>query len=403
MTLLSEQQLRERVERLAELDRESCSEGEREGARLLARELESLGAFVSTEAERAHGTYWWPIGLATAAAAAAGARGGRSAALVGALAAAAVADDVSAGPHVLRRALLRRRTTVNVSAELGDPDAPQKVVFVAHHDSAHSGLVFHPGLPRALMRRFKFLRRAETTPPTMWGAVYGPLVMALGSLVSSRKLRRCGTCVSAGYAVAMADIGLRRAVPAANDNASGVAALLSLAHSLAADPPAGVRAILLFPGSEESFMEGMRAWTRRHLAHLPRESTCFVCLDTVGSPRLLLLEGEGMLRMNEYPKDFLAFVRSCAEEAGIDEVLGLRFRNATDALIALKAGYRTAMIGSVDEFKIPTNYHWPTDTPERLDYSTVDDAARLCRRIVERLSARAPAASPVGERAYAAR
>src|SRR5205085_442191 len=201
VTLLSEQQLRERVERLAELDRESCSEGEREGARLIAAELESLGAFVWAEVERAHGTYWWPIGLATAAAAAAGARGGRFAALVGALAAAAVADDVSAGPHVLRRALLRRRTTVNVSAELGDPDAPQKVVFVAHHDAAHSGLVFHPGLPRALMRRFKFLRRAETTPPTMWGAVCGPLAMALGSLVSSPKLRRRGACVSAGCAV----------------------------------------------------------------------------------------------------------------------------------------------------------------------------------------------------------
>ena len=40
----------------------------------------------------------------------------------------------------------------------------------------------------------------------------------------------------------------------------------------------------------------------------------------------------------------------------------LRLRNATDGLIALRAGYPTVTLGSVDEFKIPTNYHWPTDT-----------------------------------------
>ena len=218
----------------------------------------------------------------------------------------------------------------------------------------------------------------------------------------SRALRLAGSAVSAGYAAAMADIGLRSTVPAANDNASGVAALLSLAHWLSEAPPPGVRVILLFPGSEESFMEGMRAWARRHFARLPRESTCFVCVDTVGSPQLLLLEGEGMLRMNEYPKDFLAFIRSCADEAGVRQVPNLRFRNATDGLIPLKAGYRTAMVGSVDEFKIPTNYHWPTDTPDRVDYSTVDDAARLCRRIVERLAPRSPVAG-AGAQAYAAR
>jgi hypothetical protein len=65
----------------------------------------------------------------------------------------------------------------------------------------------------------------------------------------------------------------------------------------------------------------------------------------------------------------------------------LRFRNATDGLIAMKAGYRTAMVGSVDRYKIPTDYHWPTDTPDRVDYGTVSDSVRLCRRAIERLDA----------------
>jgi Zn-dependent M28 family amino/carboxypeptidase len=184
----------------------------------------------------------------------------------------------------------------------------------------------------------------------------------------------------------MADIGARPVVPAANDNATGVAALLSLARSLAADPPEGVRVILLFTGSEESILEGMVAWARRHLAALSPETTDVICVDTVGSPYLLLLEGEGMLRMREYEKSFLAFLRGCAGDEGIELRGNLRLRNATDGFVTMKAGYRTAMLGSVDQLKMPTNYHWPTDTADRVDYGTVADAARLCRRAVDRLA-----------------
>ena len=85
-----------------------------------------------------------------------------------------------------------------------------------------------------------------------------------------------------------------------------MAVLLSLAHSLRDEPIPGVRVILLSAGSEESFMEGMQAFARRHFADLPRERTTFVCVDTVGSPHLLALEGEGMVWMNDYPEDVLA-------------------------------------------------------------------------------------------------
>ena len=104
-----------------------------------------------------------------------------------------------------------------------------------------------------------------------------------------------------------------------------------------------------------------------------------MCVDTVGSPHLLALEGEGMVWMNEYPKDFLGRGQAVADELGIVLWPNLRLRNATDGLIALRAGYPTVTFGSVDEFKIPTNYHWPTDTADRVDYGTVADMARLAR------------------------
>lgn len=385
--LLGIPELRERVERLAALERGSATAGELAAAELIAAELAGLGLPVRRERESVHGGYWLPIGITAAAGVAAAALGGRRGALLGALAAAAAADDVDAGPHVLRRIALPKRTTTNLTVELGAAEAARTVVVAAHYDAAHSGLVFHPELPRAVLRRLpRLAERAKTTPPTMWGAVAGPALAALGSLARSSGLRVAGAAISAGYAAAMADIGLRRVVPGANDNATGVAALLSLAHWLAADPPRGIRVLLVFTGSEESLLEGMQAWGRRHFPRLPRDRTRVICLDTVGSPHLLALEAEGMLRMRRYSRDLLELLHECARELGIFVYPGLRFRNSTDATVALRAGYPALMLGSVDEYKIPTDYHWPTDTPDRVRYESVADAARLVRAAILRLA-----------------
>jgi len=367
MALLTEDELRQRVERLAAIERESGSDGELEAAKVIADELGGR-----LEPERVHGTYWWPVGILMALAGLTRSR------LVGLFAGIAVIDDITGGRQWFRRTFLPKRETANVVAEFGEGD--DTVVVVAHHDAAHSGLVFHPELPRAVLRRFpKLAENADTTPGTMWGAVAGPLLIALG-------FKRLGAFLCAGYAAAMADIGLRKVVPGANDNLTGVAVLLSLAREL---PIPGVRVILVSTCSEESFMEGMQAFGRRHFPELPRERTTFICVDTVGSPNLLALEGEGMVWMNEYPKDLIERAHALAGELGIELLGDLRLRNATDGLIALRAGYPTITFGSVDEFKIPTNYHWPTDTADRVDYGTVADMARLTRELIVRASPRA--------------
>src|SRR4051812_35843148 len=131
--------LRETIEHLAALDRPSASPGEREAAAWIRAHLEDAGAVARVEAERAHGTYWVPLGLLTGAAGVAGLLAGARprlrplAAVVGAAAAAGIADDVSAGPHLLRRALPRHETH-NVVAEAGDAGAARTLVFLAHHD-----------------------------------------------------------------------------------------------------------------------------------------------------------------------------------------------------------------------------------------------------------------------------
>jgi Zn-dependent M28 family amino/carboxypeptidase len=175
----------------------------------------------------------------------------------------------------------------------------------------------------------------------------------------------------------MADIWRSPAVPAANDNLSSVSALLRLADELEREPPRRLRVILLSTGSEESFLEAMVRFGERHFADLPRASTTFLCLESIGSPQLMLLSGEGLLRLHRYPRDLIARLTRLAAENGIPLREPFTYRLATDGQVPLRAGYPTAVISSMDWYKAPSNYHWPTDRPENLDPASLDGAVRL--------------------------
>ncbi len=283
---------------------------------------------------------------------------------------------------------LPHRPTWNVVAQAGDAEAGDTVVFVAHHDAAHWSLLFAPQVTEFVGERFPgLLERSNTTPPVMFPVFGGPALVALGGLTGSRLLTRAGRLVAFGTAATMVEIGSRSVVPGANDNLTGVATLLGLARMLREQPVPGLRVLLVSTGSEESFMEGMQGFARRHFGSLDPARTSFVCLDTVGSDRLMQLEGEGMLWMRDYPETYKSLLSACADEAGVELVRGLRFRNATDGLLALKAGYPSGMIGSINRYKAPSNYHWPTDTAENVDYGTVVEAMLVCERLVRRLAA----------------
>lgn len=384
-------QAEEAIGHLASFERPSASDGERRAAEWIAGRLRDEGACdVRVEEERAHGTYWWPLGLLALTGGLASLSRRRWVRLAaGAVAAAGIADDVSGGRLWFRRAVLPSRPTWNVVAEAGDPEADRTVVVVAHHDAAHWSLLFAPHVPEFFARRFpELIEKSDTTPPVMFPVVGGPLLVALSGLLGSRGLRRIGGLLSFGTAATMVEIGSRSTVPGANDNLTGVATVLGLARTLEAAPVAGLRVLLVSTGSEESFMEGMQAFAARHFPSLPVDRTHVICVDTVGSPTLMQLEGEGMLVIRDYPDDFKDLVAAAADDAGVELVRGIRFRNATDGLIAMKAGYPTVMIGSMNEFKAPSNYHWPTDTAANVVHETVVDCIRVCDAAIRRLAAR---------------
>jgi hypothetical protein len=385
-------ELRAGVTELSAIHRPSASDGEREAAEWIVSRLRGLGVDARVEQESVHGEYWRPLALLTGAGAVAGlATGGRRSligASVGALAAAAIWDDLTAGNRYFRRRL-PRRTAYNVVAEIGPRDAKRTVVLVAHHDAAHSGLIFHPGIPLFVWRNFpQLIESSDTSPPLMFPVLGGPALVGLGAALGSRHLVAAGTVLSAGAAAAFANIGASEVVPGANDNVTGVIGLLEVARALVEQPTTDVRVVLVSTGSEESILEGMQAFGRRHFPQLPPAGTFVLNVDTIGSPHLTAIRGEGMLKMYDYPSAALDLVDSTARELDVSLFPKLRLRNATDGLVALKAGYQCACLGSVTEYKAPANYHWRTDVAENVRYDTCADGVRLVEGIVRRLDER---------------
>jgi hypothetical protein len=388
--------MRERLDEVCAIERPSASPGERRAAEWLAEQLRAAGArSVRIEEEpEANGTFWWPLGLLAGAGVVAGVaarKGGRlrrlAAAATGAAAAALAADELPPGKRRFRR-LLPKRTAHHVLAEIGPGDAERTIVVLGHHDAPHTAFFFNPAITETVGENAPWVfESTDTSPPLMWPVVAGPALVAAGAALGSRRLTGLGTMISAGTVAFMAHIGSGEVVPAANDNGTSNVAQIALARALAENPLESTR-VLFVSTSEEALCEGMGLFMERHAHEFPRESTFFLCHEILGSPDLLVLRGEGMLRMREYPAESLELLDRSAEELGIELRPNLRTMNATDAIFPLAAGYQCAAICTCNRWKNPSNYHWRTDTPENIDYSTLADAIRLSEAVIRRLDQR---------------
>ncbi len=385
--------LREVVEALAPLDRRAGSPDERDAAAWIAQRLERTGASARVEEEPFLDGYAWLLAPLVVISALAGGlaltgRGRRLAAAAAALAAAAIADDVSNGTRVWRRAVRRPRPTWNVVAETGDKVAERTLVVLAHHDAAPTGRVFDQSLQRWLAERFPgLIERLDTSLPLWWPIVGGPALVALGAATGRRGLTAAGTAMALLATAAGFDIARSPVVPGANDNLSAVAALVDLAERLRTRPVPGMRVLLVSCGAEEVLQGGIYGFAARHFPTLDRERTWMLNLDTVGSPALILIEGEGPFVMEDYfDKRFRDLISRAAEDAGLPIRRGMRARASSDAVIPSRAGYPTAMLSSWDRYKCLSNYHLMSDTPENLCYQTVARAVTIVEAVARRLA-----------------
>ncbi len=388
-----EETLREVCEQLAPIDTTPCSPGEQQAAEWIAERLRATGiSDVMVETEPSWGQFppnvvaAGGLGVAGELLVLAGRR------LTGSLLAlasiAAVLDEAENGPRVWRRALRKRRTTVNVVARTGDPQARRTLVVLAHHDAAQTGRMFDQSLQRKIHERFPgLLRRFKHQPPQWWIGVVGQLLALTGAASDRRRHTLSGLAINLFALWLIVDIMRSSTVPGANDNLSAVATEVALAELLRDQPIPGLRVWLVSAGAEETLQDGIRGFIQRHRHELHPARTWVLNHDTIGSPRLIMLEGEGPFHMHLYTDpSFRDLIERCAREQGITLERGFKARASTDSVIPSRAGLPTAMIGSLNEWQMMSNYHLMSDVPENLEYSTIADVTRLAYTVARALA-----------------
>lgn len=384
MTRIAHDQLERWIRELVSIERPSASEGERRAAEWIAAELQRAGVAARLEVEQAHGTHL-PFALPSLIALLAGLmRSRRVSAVASGLASVVIADELEGWRRILRRALAFRRT-YNVVAEVGAPRARRTLIFVSHHDVARPwgglfGALASAPPPRLLKGR---------PLPAVATLIYAPLTVLFGAGTGSRHLRRVGMALCGLIVGLFVDISRREPVPGANDNASAVAALLGLGQDLARRPPSHLRVLLVSTGSEETMLEGMDAFLRRHHGDLEPAQTLVICLDQIGWERLVLRESEGVIRRYRSRLEDLDIVLAAARTAGVALEVAPPFPTPSDGLAARWAGFPTVFIGSTAADGGYPHYHRPTDLPDHVHLDSVARARQVCSKLAEQLDATA--------------
>jgi hypothetical protein len=308
-----------------------------------------------------------------------------------AVVAVATLGDLTGTFHLTRRLTGRRASQNVVSRE--DGDRPGTIVLVAHYDTARSGAVFND----RSMRRRAWVGRVLHRPIGPFEPFFWAILVAL----ACAGLRLAGIETDAVTAVQfaatvvlivsvplLADIGLSRIVPGANDNASGVATALRLADRYG-DSLDHFDLWLVLTGSEEAFAQGARAFLRRHRRELGRRSTVFLCIDKVGAGTVRYARREGLLLARRYHPMLVGLCDQIAAEDADDDnrydARSIVSRSVTDAVLARGRGYAAVSISCLGEHGYAPHYHQPTDLPEHIEPDALERAFGFCSELIELL------------------
>lgn len=397
-----------------ELIRELCSiegrgpgtDAERRAANILADRLRRMGRRVEIEPTFVHPQYALVHSvhavLAIAGSLLATAVPAAGFALV-LLAATSTYLDLNTRLYVIRR-LFFRRGSQNVVSPGGRPGAPARLILVAHYDAARTGYIFGSRSQR-LARRLSERGRVALGPFRIlfWGGI-APLLPILGARMAGLDagwlavLQLLPTVILVVALFLLIDISLSEIVPGAYDNASGVAAVISAADELRANPPASLDVWVVLAGAEECLCEGMRAFVRDHRGDLDPAATAIVNVDSVGHGNINYEVSQGAVVNVPLDGELIELCEALAGTAtsGQSQLAAtpLRYNLLDDALPARIRGLRAITIRATDDGLPPPWYHTPQDTPDRIDSDALTRAtvfvvalARLLDREAGRSSA----------------
>jgi hypothetical protein len=301
--------------------------------------------------------------------------------------------DLNARAYLLRR-LFFRRASQNVVSAGRRAEAPARLLLCANYDAPRTGPFFRS----TTVARFAWLDRLSPLPLGPFRILFWSLV-ALLPILGARLAGADSTLLSVVQLIPtlilligilmLVNQELSDVTPGANDNASGVAAVLSLADELDANPPENLDVGILFTGGGACLMEGTRRFLRAHRRQLDRGTTYFLNVEAPGRGEVRYLAGEGLavsFGMDRRVIQLCDAVASAQDHPQRPRAQPMRWGFATNALPIRLARYPCTTVTTIEQGSLlPAGYRRLDDVPGRIDPGSLDRAHAFALDLVRAL------------------
>jgi hypothetical protein len=301
--------------------------------------------------------------------------------------------DLNGRAYLLRR-LFFRRASQNVVSAGRRADPPARLLLCANYDAPRTGPFFRP----RTIARFAWLDRLSPLPLGPFRILFWSLV-ALLPILGARLAGAESTFLSIVQLVPtlilligilmLVNQELSDVTPGANDNASGVATVLSIADELDANPPENLDVGILFTGGGGCLMEGTRSFLRAHRRRLDRNRTYFLNVEGPGRGEVRYLAGEGFAVSFGMDTRVIQLCEAVASAQGHEQrpsARPLRWGFATSALPMRLARYPCTTITTIEPGAVlPAGHRRLDDVPGRIDPGSLDRAQAFALDLVRAL------------------
>jgi len=272
--------------------------------------------------------------------------------------------------------------SLNVIGRVGSSSPSQRVVLCAPLDAGQPGWISSEFLAGWNARRVDptLASRTPRGPAAvaevlLWSgaaAVVSSWLGASGFLLAAATMS-IGIALAAGSLVSLCQARPVRA-PGANDNASGVAAMLTATEQLLALLPPGVELWIVGSGAGGAGCSGMRAFVDAH-QDWPPEHSLFINFKCVGGGALHYIRREGSLGETAYFSPLMEVARRVSASGLFGELTPVDWPEDTDGGAAVRGGFQALSLLSLEADGLPRNQRPASDLPASLDMETVIRAA----------------------------
>jgi hypothetical protein len=361
--------------------RPPTSEGERWASKYIAGVLEKLGIEHQLETFQSYRTFSYPYMIIFAVSllgSLLACRHGFLGFVVSACGAVAFYLENTTG-HFVSRILSHDPSQNVVGKILPRGEAKRVVALVAHYDTSRTGLSFHP----------RFVQGFRTSTIITMVSIFGiPVAIILGGLFWSG-LFRLFRCLAEVWLVVSILILIHREVYGknvygANDNASGVGVVVSLAELFSKEPLQRTELWIVATGCQEAGLVGMCAFLDSHGLEL--KDAMILNFDNLGTGQLKYITSEGMFKTSPSDPELLLLSAEVVRENPDLKLLPHEYHALpTDGYAALVRGYRALSIMAFDEEGVIPNWHWETDLIENLEEKNLEQAERFASLLLKKI------------------